>query len=121
MNAVVVGLGNPLRGDDGIGPAVIEWLKQRELPAGVEVMDGGTGGLELIPTLTGRRRALIVDAANLGRAPGKWARLAPIFGVQPARLDWSPGLSVEAEAAVPVVGNAVLNEIWSPHGKDSDH
>jgi hydrogenase maturation protease len=104
------------------------------------------------------RRAVIVDAADLGRAPGEWMRFTPeqarlkgddprlslhasglaealalgtalgalpeeviIFGVQPMRVDWSPELSAEAQAAVPVVGRAVLREIRSQHGEDSDH
>ena len=35
MSTLILGLGNALRGDDGIGPAVIEWLDQRALPPGV--------------------------------------------------------------------------------------
>jgi hydrogenase maturation protease len=155
---LVLGLGNPLRGDDGLGPAVIRWLQARDLPPGVATVDGGTPGLELVLTLADCRRAVIVDAADLGRAPGEWMRFAPdrvrlkegeaslslhaaglaealalgtalgalpeeviIFGVQPMRVDWSPELSAEAQVAVPVVGRAVLREIRSQHGEDSDH
>jgi hydrogenase maturation protease len=145
---IVLGLGNPLRSDDGIGPAVIEWLRDRELPEGVTIADGGTAGLDLVSTLIGHRRAIIIDAANMNRAPGEWVRFTPdavqlknndtqlslhnagltealalgaalgtlpdeviIYGVQPAALDWSIGLSAEAQQAVPLVGEAVLTEI----------
>jgi hydrogenase maturation protease len=153
-DTLVLGLGNPLRGDDGIGPAVIEWLQAHDLLPDVVAIDGGTRGLELVLTLADCRRALIVDAANIGRTPGEWERFTPdlirlkdgptislhaaglaealalgealcalpeemmIFGVQPARLDWSPGLSAEVQAAVPEVGRAVLLEIGNKNGKN---
>lgn len=70
---LVLALGNPLRGDDGAGPAVAERLA--DLPASVaEVVDGGTAGLETVLLLEGYPRAIIVDAADMGRAPGEWAR-----------------------------------------------
>ena len=76
-STLILGLGNSLRGDDGVGPAVIEWLDQRVLPAGVEAIDGGTAGLDIVSTLMGHERAVIVDAANIGRAPGAWVRVTP--------------------------------------------
>ena len=76
-STLILGLGNALRGDDGVGPAVIEWLDQQALPAEVEAVDGGTAGLDIVSTLMGRERAIIVDAANVGRAPGEWVRFTP--------------------------------------------
>ena len=76
-STLILGLGNALRGDDGAGPAVIEWLDQQALPAEVEVVDGGTAGLDVVSTLMGHERAIIVDAANIGRAPGEWVRFTP--------------------------------------------
>jgi hydrogenase maturation protease len=76
-STLILGLGNVLRGDDGAGPAVIEWLDQQALPAEVEAVDGGTAGLDIVSTLMGHERAIIVDAANVGRAPGEWARFTP--------------------------------------------
>lgn len=73
-STLILGLGNSLRGDDGVGPAVIEWLEQQVLPPGVEVLDGGTAGLDVVSVLMGRQRAIIIDAANVGRAPGAWVR-----------------------------------------------
>jgi hydrogenase maturation protease len=70
-------LGNPLRGDDGVGAAVLEQLMQTDLPACVTLHDGGTPGLETVLLLQGHRRAIIVDAADLGRAPGEWVRFTP--------------------------------------------
>jgi hydrogenase maturation protease len=76
-STLILGLGNALRGDDGIGPAVIEWLDRQELPPGVEAIDGGTAGLDIVSTLMDHERAIIVDAANVGRAPGEWVRFTP--------------------------------------------
>ncbi len=76
-SALILGLGNALRGDDGAGPAVIEWLEQQGLPGGVEAIDGGTSGLDVVSTLMGHERAIIVDAANIDRAPGEWVRFTP--------------------------------------------
>jgi hydrogenase maturation protease len=76
-STIVLGLGNALRGDDGLGPAVIEWLDRQALPPGVETIDGGTSGLDIVSLLMGRERAIIVDAANVGRASGQWVRFTP--------------------------------------------
>lgn len=74
---LILGLGNPLRGDDGVGPRVVAELRRRGLPDGVEAVDGGTGGLDLLHLLEGWERAIIVDAALLGREPGEYVRFAP--------------------------------------------
>ena len=72
-----MGLGNALRGDDGAGPAVIEWLDRQGLPSGVETIDGGTSGLDIVSILMGRERAIIIDAADIGHMPGQWVRFTP--------------------------------------------
>jgi hydrogenase maturation protease len=78
---LVLGLGNPLQADDGVGCRVIEALEGaltgRELPPGVEVMDAGTPGVGLINLMEGRQRAIIVDAAEMGRQPGEVVRFRP--------------------------------------------
>jgi hydrogenase maturation protease len=73
---LVLGLGNPLRGDDGVGVHVARRLIEGYLPDGVEVVDGGTQGLGLVSLLEGRRRAIVVDAADIGRLPGEFVRFA---------------------------------------------
>jgi hydrogenase maturation protease len=72
----VLGLGNAFRGDDGVGPAVVQELDgSAPWPGGVDLLDGGTPGLETALLLEGYGRAIIVDAAELGRRPGEWSRL----------------------------------------------
>jgi hydrogenase maturation protease len=74
---LILGLGNPLRGDDGVGPRVVAELLRRGLPDGVAAVDGGTGGLDLLHLLEGWEHAIIVDAAELGRKPGEFLRFTP--------------------------------------------
>jgi hydrogenase maturation protease len=76
-SVLLLGLGNPLRGDDGIGPRVIEALNRRGLPEGVTALDAGTGGLDLLQVLEGWERAIIIDAADVGREPGQFVHFAP--------------------------------------------
>jgi hydrogenase maturation protease len=71
---LVLALGNPLRGDDGVGLAILETLASAKLPAGVDLLDGGTAGLETAVLLEGYQRLLILDAADFGAPPGSWRR-----------------------------------------------
>lgn len=74
---VVLALGNPLRGDDGAGGAVLDGLRRApDLPAEIDLLEAGTPGLGIALLLQGYRRALIVDAAELGRPPGEWLRFS---------------------------------------------
>ena len=74
---LILALGNLLRGDDGAGLAVITALSEIDLPPDVILMDGGTPGLETLLLLQGYRRAIIVDTADMGLAPGTWRRFVP--------------------------------------------
>jgi hydrogenase maturation protease len=73
-NTLVLALGNPLRGDDGVGAAVVEALLAAGAPPGVDVLDGGTPGLETVLLMQGYRRVVVVDAADMGHEPGAWTR-----------------------------------------------
>ena len=74
---LILGLGNPLQGDDGIGCRVAQELEQRVLPDDVQVMDGGKPGIGLLNLFEGRKRVIIVDAAEMGREPGEVVRFRP--------------------------------------------
>ncbi|HEX6644571.1 MAG TPA: HyaD/HybD family hydrogenase maturation endopeptidase [Gemmatimonadales bacterium] len=68
---VVIGLGNPLMRDDGIGLAALERLARRpDLPAGLELVDGGTWGMNLLPLIESAGAVVFLDAIRLGAAPG---------------------------------------------------
>ena len=71
MSTVLLGVGNPLMGDDGIGLEALRRLQARwVLPPGVEALDGGTWGMNLLHTLEGADRVLILDAIRSRSDPG---------------------------------------------------
>jgi len=75
--ALVLGLGNIVMSDDGLGVHVVRRLRERGLRGGdVELIEGGTAGLLLLPHLADARRAIIVDAIDCGAPAGTHVRLA---------------------------------------------
>lgn len=68
---VVVGLGNPLMGDDGLGLAALAKLQADWVPPPeVELVDGGTWGMNLLPTIEDADRLLLIDAIDVAAPPG---------------------------------------------------
>lgn len=73
---LILGLGNVLCGDDGLGAAALARLaRERVLPPGVDVCDGGTLGLALMPLLEAVRDVILVDAVRADAPPGTLVRL----------------------------------------------
>ena len=76
QDILILGLGNFLLRDDGLGIRALERLQDRyELPEGVECVDGGVMGLELMAHVEGRTHLLAIDAVQTGREPGSLVRL----------------------------------------------
>lgn len=69
-HTLVVGLGNPILGDDGVGWRVAQEIETRCIDPGVEVACLALGGVALMERLAGYRRAIIIDAMSTGAAPG---------------------------------------------------
>jgi hydrogenase maturation protease len=69
MKVLVLGLGNPLLGDDGVGWRVVEELGSRVTDPPVELDVHSGGGLSLMERLVGYDRAILVDAINTGSQP----------------------------------------------------
>lgn len=67
---LVIGLGNPLMGDDGIGLAALEQLAAGWDMGDAELVDGGTWGMNLLPLIEGADTVILLDAIHLGRVPG---------------------------------------------------
>src|SRR5271166_6959976 len=76
---LVLGLGNVLMGDEGIGVHVVRALEKHMLPAGVECLDGGTGGFVLLEPLQSAERIILIDAAADGNPLGTVTRTTPRF------------------------------------------
>ena len=73
---LVLGLGNLVHSDDGLGVHAIQALmKDSRVPPDAVLMDGGTQGLNLLPHIAAFRRLLVIDALDVGEAPGTLLRL----------------------------------------------
>ncbi|MCK5482082.1 MAG: hydrogenase maturation protease, partial [Gemmatimonadetes bacterium] len=73
---LVLGLGNVLCSDDGLGVAAVELLaRQYRLPESVRVMDGGTLGLSLLSYISSSDDVILVDAISDEGPPGTFIRL----------------------------------------------
>jgi hydrogenase maturation protease len=76
VGTAVIGLGNVVMSDDGLGVHAVRRLGERyELARHVELVEGGTAGLLLLPHLADARQVVIVDAIDAGAAPGTVVRL----------------------------------------------
>ena len=72
---LVLGLGNILLRDEGVGVRVIEAMQQLDLPDGVELFDGATAGFDLIDALADRQRVIVIDALAGDDEPGTLRRM----------------------------------------------
>lgn len=70
MKTAIIGTGNLLLMDEGIGVHVINELMDHELPQNVEIYDGGTGGYKLIDLMRGANTVIFIDAVDIGKVPG---------------------------------------------------
>ena len=72
---VVLGLGNPIMSDEGIGPAIIQrFLDKADAYPHIQFVDVGTGGFSLLYHLEGADKVIFVDCAKMGDAPGTLRR-----------------------------------------------
>ena len=74
---LILGLGNLLLQDEGVGIHAIRELAKRVLPPHVDAVDGGTAGLHLLDVMAGYGRVIIVDAIDADEAPGTILRFTP--------------------------------------------
>lgn len=76
---LILGIGNLLMGDEGIGVHVARELARRRLPAGVVVVDGGTGGFHLLEYFSDYDPLIMIDATMDGKPPGALALIEPKY------------------------------------------
>ena len=67
---LILGIGNILLADEGVGIHIVRELQKLSLPSCVEVIDGGTGGFELIEYVRGKDKVIIVDAVKMSLPAG---------------------------------------------------
>jgi len=79
---IIIGLGNPLMTDEGIGTAMVDELTKLaaagKLPSeNVDYLDGGCGGMYLLHSIAERKKVILIDCAKMGLEPGAICRFTP--------------------------------------------
>jgi hydrogenase maturation protease len=110
---LVLGLGNVIMGDEGVGVHVVRAIEQslakHPLPGNVECLDGGTGGFTLLEPLQEAGRIILIDAAADGNPPGTVTRTTPRFS-----RDYPPTLTAHD------IGVKDLLDVFYMQGGDPD-
>ena len=88
MKTVILGVGNLLMGDEGVGVLVARHLTHTGAAGDIEVVDGGTGGFHLLEFFQDYDRVVLVDATLDGQTPGNVSVTKPRFS-----SDYPPTLS----------------------------
>ena len=138
---LVLGIGNLHLSDKGVGMHVARALRRDDIPR-VAVLDIGTPFLDALPEIADADRIIVIDAMQRGKAPGAVYRcthpgsyaslhaddLSRVFslagrdtvpevtviGIEPARIDWGTGLSLQVASMLPRALDAVRREIALP-------
>ncbi|SFC93402.1 HyaD/HybD family hydrogenase maturation endopeptidase [Flavobacterium phragmitis] len=76
---LILGIGNYLMGDEGVGVHFINRIDKTQFPEGISFIDGGTGGFTLIPYIENHQKVIIVDATMDGKEEGTISLLKPRF------------------------------------------
>lgn len=100
---LILGLGNLLMGDEGIGVHAVRALEKEPLPPGVTLLDGGTGGFHLLEVFDQHRHLILIDATLDDGEPGTVSVLRPKFA-----SDFPRSLSAHDIGLRDLVESAVL-------------
>ena len=87
MHITLLGLGSLLMQDEGVGIHAVRYIQEHYETPGLEIIDGGTGGMDLLPYIENRDHLLVVDAANFEKEPGyigvlRDEEIPALFGVK---------------------------------------
>lgn len=102
---LVLGVGNLLLKDEGVGIHVIRALEKEELPPNVSLMDGGTGGLHLISWIQDYDRIIMVDATLDSNPPGTVRLIRPRYAT-----DFPPLMSAHEIGLRDMIEAMILTE-----------
>ena len=86
---LVIGIGNILLRDEGIGVRTIQRMQEIDVPDCVEIVDGGTAGIDLLDTLSDRRKIIVVDAVDTAKEPGAIVKFSGRDILQPNNMETS--------------------------------
>lgn len=76
---LVLGIGNVLLGDEGIGVHTVKYLEKQTLPLQADLLDGGTGGFYMLSILEEYKTLIMIDATIDGNVPGTISLIEPKF------------------------------------------
>jgi len=88
VKPLILGVGNVLMGDEGVGVAAIHHLEKKGFESHAELVDGGTGGFHLLGLFRDRRHIILIDAATDGRPAGTVSLIKPRYA-----SDFPPSLT----------------------------
>jgi hydrogenase maturation protease len=74
---VIIGVGNLLLKDEGVGVHVAQELQKKSWPSPVEIHDGGVAGIGLLDFFPGASKVMLIDAADMNLDPGSLVRFTP--------------------------------------------
>ena len=100
---LVLGVGNLLMGDEGIGVAAIRHLEQTGSADRADLVDGGTGGFHLLGLFRDYAHVILIDAAADGKAPGTVSLIKPRFA-----SDFPPTLTAHDIGLKDLIESAAL-------------
>ena len=86
---LILGIGNYLMGDEGVGVQLIQEMAKKDLPENIDILDGGTGGFLLLNCFEAYGRIIFVDATMDGKEEGSISLIKPKFAA-----DFPTALSV---------------------------
>ena len=108
---LILGVGNIVMSDEGFGVHVVRRLKEAELPPNVKVEEGGVGGFNLLGSLEGIQRVIVVDVMMMDLDPGEVCLFKPEAGFG------EPGKRI---ISFHQVGVTELVQIWSLLGYEPE-
>jgi len=76
-DTVIIGIGNILLQDDGVGVHVIKQLENEKLPSTIELVDGGTSTLDMLGFFLDYKKVIVVDCLRAGLTPGTIYKIKP--------------------------------------------
>ena len=76
---LILGIGNYLMGDEGVGVQLIQHMNRMELPSNIDILDGGTGGFLLLSCIEAYGQIIFVDATMDGKKEGTISLIKPRF------------------------------------------
>jgi len=104
---LILGVGNLLMGDEGVGVAAIRYLEEKGFAGQAELVDGGTSGFHLLGLFRNQQHLILIDAATDGRPVGTVSLIRPRYA-----SDFPPTLTAHDIGLKDLIESAALLGYW---------